>query len=129
MIKLFRLIKLASDPEVERKLRAHPTAGDAFKAFPFPGAEQAFFVDTITRVSKITVPTLVLWGEDDQLDSPKTARLLFEGLTCKKEIHIIPGNGHVGHLDRNREKVFALTADWVLQNRPVKSAIAAAAVS
>ena len=58
---------------------------------------------------------LVLWGEEDKVDPPETARRLFEALTCQKQLHIIPGNGHVGHLDRNRDKVFALTADWVLK--------------
>ena len=46
--------------------------------------------------------------------TPETARLLFNALTCKKQLHIIPGNGHMGHLDRHKGVVFALTADWLL---------------
>jgi pimeloyl-ACP methyl ester carboxylesterase len=72
-------------------------------------------VDTIERVAAIKAPTLVLWGEDDTIDPPETARLLYAALSCHKQLHIIPGNGHLGHLDRNREQVFALTADWVLK--------------
>jgi len=106
----------ASDPELDRKLQTDPRSLAAFMDFPFPGAAQAFFVNTIKRVSKIAIPTLVLWGEDDQLDPPETARLLFAALTCKKELHVIPGNGHVGHLDRHKDKVFALTANWALEN-------------
>ncbi|HWX22122.1 MAG TPA: alpha/beta fold hydrolase [Candidatus Binatia bacterium] len=108
--------KMASDPEINRRLLSDPHALEAFMALPLPGAEQAFFVDTLTRVSRITAPTLVLWGEDDKLDPPETGRLLCDALTCKKQLEVIPGNGHVGHLDRNRAKVFALTADWVLGN-------------
>jgi uncharacterized protein len=108
--------KMASDPEVNRRLMSDPHSLEAFMAFPLPGAEQAFFVDTITRVSCITAPTLVLWGEEDKLDPPETGRLLSAALTCKKQLQVIPGNGHVGHLDRNRAKVFALTADWMLEN-------------
>ncbi len=107
---------LASDPEVDRRLQADPRALAAFMSFPFPGAAEAFFVNTLKRISKISVPTLVLWGEEDKLDPPETGRLLFAGLTCKKQLHIIPGNGHVGHLDRNKDKVFALTADWASEN-------------
>jgi alpha-beta hydrolase superfamily lysophospholipase len=107
---------LASDPELDRKIQTDPRALAAFNSFPFPGAAQAFFVNTLKRVSKIAIPTLVLWGEDDKLDPPETGRLLFEALRCKKQLHIIPGNGHVGHLDRHRDKVFALTADWAVQN-------------
>jgi len=111
-------LHLASDPEVNRRITADAKGLAAFMAFPFPGGAQAFFVDTIQRVSRITAPTLVLWGEDDKLDSPQSACLLYAALTCKKALHIIPGNGHVGHLDRHKAKVFALTSEWVLQNLP-----------
>jgi alpha-beta hydrolase superfamily lysophospholipase len=107
---------LASDPELDQKLQNDPRALAAFNSFPFPGAAQAFFVNTLERVSRIAIPTLVLWGEDDKLDPPETGRLLFESLTCKKALHIIPGNGHVGHLDRHKDKVFSLTAAWALEN-------------
>lgn len=108
--------KLASDPEINRQILANARFLEAFQAFPLPGAAQAFFVDTIKRVGRITAPTLVIWGEDDHMDPPKTGRLLFQALTCKKELRILPGNGHVGHLDRHRAQVFDLTADWALEN-------------
>jgi pimeloyl-ACP methyl ester carboxylesterase len=107
---------LASDPELDKKLQTDPRALAMLNAFPFPGAAEAFFVNTIKRVSAIAIPTLVLWGEEDKLDPPETARMLFNALKCKKQLHIIPGNGHVGHLDRHKEKVFSLTAEWTLEN-------------
>jgi hypothetical protein len=42
--------------------------------------------------------------------------MLHDALTCPKEIHIIPGNGHIGHLDRHREKVMDLTSGWALRH-------------
>jgi alpha-beta hydrolase superfamily lysophospholipase len=116
MVKMVEGIKLVEDPEVDRRIRANPRCSEAFKAFPLPGAAHSFFVNTIERVSRITIPTLVLWGEKDELDPPETARLLYDALICKKQLHIIPGNGHAGHLDKNRNQVFALTADWALEN-------------
>jgi alpha-beta hydrolase superfamily lysophospholipase len=107
---------LASDRAVNREILDYPRSWEGFNSFPLPGGEHAFFVDTIERVSRITAPTLVLWGEDDKVDPPETARQLYAALTCKRELHIIPGNGHVGHRDRHKERVFALTADWILQN-------------
>lgn len=124
LAKLSGGIHLASDPEIDRRLQADPKALEAYSAYPLPGAAQAFFVDTIKRVSAITVPTLVIWGEDDQLDPPATAKLLFNALTCKKNLHIIPGNGHVGHLDRNRSKVFSLTCAWLEENLGTSSVAA-----
>jgi alpha-beta hydrolase superfamily lysophospholipase len=106
---------LASDPAIQKQLLSDPRGLAAFMAFPFPSGADAFFVDTIQRVSQIKAPTLILWGADDKLDPPETAHLLYAALTCEKEVHVIPGNGHVGHLDRNRDQVFALTADWAVK--------------
>jgi alpha-beta hydrolase superfamily lysophospholipase len=115
-ISLDRLtIPLAADPEVNRRLRADPRARAAMTAFPFPGGAEAFFVNTLKRVSGIKIPTLILWGAEDEIDPPETAQLLYDALLCEKQLHIIPGNGHVGHLDRNKEKVFELTAAWAMK--------------
>lgn len=116
MLKLMGDVQLASDPEVQRQLWADPRNLEPYLAYPFPGAADSFFVNTLQRVSRIRIPTLVLWGEDDRLDPPETARMLFHALGGKKALHIIPGNGHVGHLDRNKDKVFELTTDWALEN-------------
>jgi uncharacterized protein len=116
LVKMSGELHLTSDPEINKRLLANERALEPFNAFPLPGASQAFFVDTIERVGGVRAPTLVLWGEDDKMDPPETARLLHAKLTCKKQLHIIPGNGHLGHLDRHKEKVFALTCEWLLEN-------------
>ena len=116
IVKLLDEVSLASDPAINAKLRVDPGKLKAFKNFPLPGAAQAFFVNTIRRVPKITTPTLVIWGEDDQLDPVTTAHALHDALTCEKQLEIIAGNGHVGHLDRNRARVFDLTAEWLLKH-------------
>ncbi len=97
-------------------MRSDPRIMDALASFPLPGAAECFFVDTLKRVAGIKAPTLVLWGKEDRLDSPRTAQLLYDRLTCKKQLHILAGNGHAGHLDRNRQQVFALAAAWTLEN-------------
>jgi uncharacterized protein len=108
--------RLASDPAINNRILSNPFSMEAFKVFPVPGAEEAFFVDTLERVPHIRIPTSVLWGQDDHFASPNTGRRLFDELTCKKQLHLIAGNGYLGHLDRHREKVFDLTADWVNHN-------------
>ena len=113
--KLSGVPTVASDPEVDKRLVNDPRVQEAFAAFPFPGAAEAFFVDTIKRAPRICAPTLVLWGEEDKLDPPETGRMLLQALSCEKQLHIIPGNGPAGHQDRNRDQVFTLTADWALK--------------
>lgn len=116
IVQLLEEVALASDPEINARLSVDPSKIRAFKAFPMPGAAEAFFVTTIRRAPKIKAPTLVIWGEDDQLDPITTAKALHAALTCTKGLEIVAGNGHVGHLDRNRVKVFELTAQWLLKH-------------
>lgn len=107
-------VEAAHDPEVNEQWFSNPRVVEMWSSFPFPGSEASVDVDTLTRVHRITVPTLVLHGAQDRVDSPQTARMLFDALTCPKELHIIEGNGHLGHLDRNRDRVMELTAGWAL---------------
>jgi hypothetical protein len=50
------------------------------------------------------------------VDPVETAHLLFEALTCVKHLCIVPGNGHMGHMDRNKNTVLEITSDWVLSH-------------
>jgi uncharacterized protein len=102
-----------SDPEIRARLIKDPRMLESGNAYPFPAGAPSFFVRTIRRVNRITVPTLVLWGAEDKVDSPESGRLIYEALTGEKELKIIAGNGHMGHLDRNRAAVFQATADWI----------------
>jgi len=108
--------KVASDPLINEAIVKNPRALEAFMQFPLPGAEEAFFVNTLDRAPRIQSPTLVIWGEDDTMDPVETGRLLHDALACKKRLEIIAGNGHVGHMDRHRTHVFALAAEWTLEN-------------
>lgn len=113
LVPMLADLKIASDPEINLRLQSDPGKLRAFAKFPLPGAKEAFIVDTIKRVHDIKVPTLVIWGEDDLLDPVTTGEALHNTLTCVKGLEIVPGNGHAGHLDRNRVRVFELTAKWL----------------
>ncbi|MEO8427445.1 MAG: alpha/beta fold hydrolase [Verrucomicrobiota bacterium] len=103
----------AADPEINQQILSRI---EKLKPYlPLPGGDQSFFVDTIKRVGDIKIPVLIIWGERDEVDPVKTGQLLYEALTCTKSLEIVSGNGHAGHLDRHREKVFMLTAAWILQ--------------
>jgi alpha-beta hydrolase superfamily lysophospholipase len=114
MVGPFSKVEAASDPEVNRRWRENPKVLAMWSAFPLPGATPSLIVDTIRRVPCIKAPTLVIHGEDDRVDPVRSAHLLFDALTCVKRLCIVPGNGHMGHLDRNRQTVMSLTAEWAL---------------
>ena len=116
MVGPFRKVEVASDPEVNRRWKENPKVLEMWSAFPVPGATPSLIVDTIKRLYLITVPTLVIHGENDKVDPVETARLLFGALRCVKRLCIVPGNGHLGHMDRNKNVVMELTSQWALSH-------------
>ncbi len=116
LAKMTQTITVASDPEVNNAFISDQRLIEGYSAFPLPGAAQCFFVDTLQRVGSIAVPTLVLHGQEDKVDPPETARLLYDALTCEKRLEIIPGSGHVGHRDKQKDRVMELTAEWALRH-------------
>ena len=114
LTKAFSKVPATSDPVFNRSWQDDPRVRRMWSSVPFPGFKASFMVDTIRRVHRIQAPVLVIHGENDQVDRPESARMLYESLTCPKGLSIIPGNGHMGHRDLNRAAVFHLTTQWAL---------------
>ncbi len=102
-----------SDPAANARWRDTPLVREAFTSIPFPGISDSILVDTLERVGEIRIPTLILHGAQDTIEPPSVARLLYDRLTCEKSLQIIPDMGHLGHLDRNQEKIFEHILDWI----------------
>jgi 3-oxoadipate enol-lactonase len=85
-----------SKPDVvdrARKLMDNPPAG-------FIGALEAMKnrIDSSDDAAKVTVPTLVLVGEEDGLTPPDAARKLHELIGGSKLV-VIPGAGHLSNIE------------------------------
>jgi alpha-beta hydrolase superfamily lysophospholipase len=62
-------------------------------------------------IEQVTTPTLFLTGEGDRLFPPGYVRTIYDRLTCRKELALIPGAGHmlfVEYVDQS----LPLVADW-----------------
>ena len=63
----------------------------------------------------VTVPTLVIQSRDDNRIESGAATQAFEQLGARdKRFEWTEGGGHVITVDRGRERVFALTGEWLL---------------
>ena len=76
-----------------RRLMANPPAG-------FIGALEAmkFRPDATEELAKISVPTLVVVGEDDSLAPPEVAREMQERISGA-ELAVLPRAGHLSNLE------------------------------
>lgn len=103
--------RLVCDEEINRAIVEDENFRESY--VPIPGSWQSSVVDTIKRAEKIGVPTLVMQGENDEIDASDSSRLFYERLQCEKNLIIMPETGHLGHLDGTREKMFESTAFWI----------------
>jgi pimeloyl-ACP methyl ester carboxylesterase len=67
------------------------------------------------RLAEIRVPTLLIWGCDDRITPPETARA-FQGLLSDAELVLIPSCGHAPMLERPRRFAEAVE-EWLLITR------------
>jgi pimeloyl-ACP methyl ester carboxylesterase len=103
----------AEDPAVDEHFHTAPPLLDAFAHVPFPGVWNGFIVDIRDELGCVDVPTLVIHGTQDQMEPVGGARVLYEALTCEKELHVVEGSGHLLHLDYRKDEVLALLLDWL----------------
>jgi carboxylesterase len=62
---------------------------------------------------KITQRVLILHATDDDMSHPRNARRLKKSLSERAELHMLDDCYHMIHVDRQRDLVADLTADFV----------------
>lgn len=112
LYKLAIKVPVSCNPDVRNQFINDPYIKSGYKAYPLPGALESFIIDTHKRVNKITIPVCVIHGQDDQVDSPDSARLLYDKLGSQKQLNIIAHSGHVGHLDYQKDKIHDIAKTW-----------------
>lgn len=104
--------------ERDAQMLVEPWLGDQGQAAFYRQIAQADerFTDEIEpSYSEVRCPTLVVWGEDDTWIPVDRARRLAAAIP-DAELKLIPGAGHLIHLDRPHELTAAL-GTWLLNRR------------
>lgn len=105
-------VPVACNPDVSDAFFKDPYFKAGYKAYPLPGAIESVVIDTIKRVDQITIPVCVIHGEEDKVDSADTARVLFKTLRSEKQLNIVAGSGHIGHMDDMKDKIHEIAKAW-----------------
>jgi 3-oxoadipate enol-lactonase len=77
--------------------------------------------DTVSRLSRIQAPTLILHGERDVLSPPENARILAAGIP-DAELAIVPGAGHAFALERPEESL-EIALRWLRAREPIAAGL------
>ena len=106
---------LSRIPEVEQEYLADPLVhGKASMRF---GSES---IDAIHRIldgaSGFSSPMLLVYGDDDRVASLPTLDRFYGELTVEDLTRVVyPGGQHESHMDVQKDEVFALYRDWILE--------------
>ena len=73
-------------------------------------------IDTVKPlVAKLTIPTLIIQGKLDSVVEPSGASWLHEHLgSTEKSLVVLPHSDHLVALDRERDRVIAISRSFVL---------------
>ena len=98
-ILLFKFIKKITPLSAQENLRRLFGSSDYQQAGPLKDTlVKVVNEDLRPNLSKVTAPTLIIWGENDKETPIKHARALKEGI-LNSEITVIKNSGHFPHLD------------------------------
>ena len=109
---------LCADAQKYIDLKAAPSGANSSSEWPIEqiraseAAARVFWPLGNTRLEKrlplITVPTLLLWGEQDRVMPRSYAERIKAALKAPAEICIVPGAGHLAELDQPDEVAKAI---------------------
>lgn len=109
-----------TDPETRRQV----AASACYRTFSLHAALSALELieEVKPLVPTIEVPTLIIQGRRDSVVEPRDATWLRDHLgATHRTLVVLPRSDHLVALDRERERVIALTRDFVLGvNAPVE---------
>jgi pimeloyl-ACP methyl ester carboxylesterase len=69
--------------------------------------------DILPNVKKLTMPTLLVVGSDDDSTPLEHQRILFEALPGKKELHVITGSGHTFRSPEHLNELAHILKNWI----------------
>ncbi|WP_166350956.1 hydantoinase/carbamoylase family amidase [Phytoactinopolyspora limicola] len=80
---------------------------------------EAGFCTPLTPIAGlVSVPRLIIGGAADRTNGPDRVRAL--AAACSTEAHIVPGLGHLPHVDRSERLAALLRAYWALPVDPTR---------
>lgn len=83
------------------------------KRLPWSHMEDRMKYDLIPEAGKLTMPVLLVVGENDESTPPVHQKILFDALLDSKEFHVIAGSGHTFREDRHIAKLKKIFNEWI----------------
>jgi len=83
------------------------------KRLPWSHVEDRLKYDLLPEVDKLTMPVLLIVGENDTSTPPDHVKKLFDALRGPKEYHIIKGGPHTFRDENHLAEIDKIFSDWI----------------
>ena len=83
------------------------------KRLKWSHVEDRLKYDLLPEVQKLTMPVLLVVGENDDITSPEHQKLLYEKLLGRKEIHSIKGASHAFREETHLQEIKQIFDRWI----------------
>lgn len=87
--------------------------GKREKKLKWSHMEDRMKYDLLKDVNKLTMPVLLVVGENDDPTPPEHQQILFDKLPGKKELHIIKGSLHSFYEPHEQQELKKLVSAWI----------------
>jgi pimeloyl-ACP methyl ester carboxylesterase len=115
---LFGSLSLVQDQEMDRELRDDPEFLESINNIPVPGSWDAWFFDGLSYARRLKVPTLVLHGRHDEMNSISNSQAFHQALAAPSEMIALEESGHLIPLDVQREVALRHIESWLKRHLP-----------
>lgn len=94
-----------------------PAANRTYRFMPLPSVHELvdLIEDTKKILEKVKSPVLILHGKEDRTTKIESAKYIYEHISSpRKQMEIIDNMGHLLPLREGRDKIFKMTAEFLL---------------
>lgn len=95
------------------KISERKSKPGSYKKLPWTHMEDRLKYNLLDNVRNLTMPVLMIVGENDDSTPVQDQKILFNALPGKKEIHIINGAEHTFMEKSHLEKVKTIMTNWI----------------
>lgn len=106
-------MQIMADESANQHYLTNPKLQEIYKAIPIPDSLDSVWVDITRGVAKVTLPTLILHGTEDEIIPIEQSQKLYDLLQGPKKLKMIEGSGHALHLDRGKDTVYRMISNWL----------------
>jgi pimeloyl-ACP methyl ester carboxylesterase len=113
---LFGPLALVQDQGLDEELRNDPEFIEATNNIPVPGSWDAWFFNGLEYARRLEVPTLILHGRHDQMNSISNSQAFHQALTAPNQMVILEESGYLIPLDLERYIALQHIGAWLEQH-------------